>query len=190
MKLLSFAFSKVTPAILKSLVEMLAAVTAGDPALARWFVDLAASAADFAECSLSANCLTILSTTKLAIMPSSKTHKPITGQVKFLEEGADGSGGAGRISSVGQPQWGQSTEVPMASAGNSMCLPHCWHEHLRYLMALMSIGSQRLQHRLDARHFVGAEQIRLAQRGEDGEKRFGAADLLPEIFEGMRQGLA
>src|SRR6266571_1922415 len=178
------------PATIKSLVEMLAAVTAGDPVLARLFVDLAASAPDLPDRSLSANFLTILSPTKLAINPKSRTHKPITGQVRFLGDGADGSGGAGSVSSVGQPQWGQSTEVPMASAGNSMCLPHCWHEHLRYLMALMSIGSQRLQHRLDARHFVGAEQIRLAQRGEDGEKRFGAADLFPEIFEGMRQRLA
>src|SRR6266446_1896634 len=119
------------PATIKSLVEMLAAVAAGDPVLARLFVDLAASAADFVDRSLSANCLTILSTTTLAIIPKSKTHKPITGQVRFLEEGTDGSGGAGSVSSVGQPQWGQSTDVPMASAGNSMCRPHCWHEHLR-----------------------------------------------------------
>src|SRR5713101_5272405 len=119
------------PPTLKSLVEMLGVVTAGDPVLARWFVDLSASATDFADRSLSANCLTILSTTKLAIIPESRTHKPITGQVRFLGDGADSSGGAGRVSSVGQPQWGQSTDVPMASAGNSMCLPHCWHEHLR-----------------------------------------------------------
>src|SRR5216683_2278704 len=52
------------------------------------------------------------------------------------------------------------------------------------------IDLQGFQHRLDARHFVGAEQIRFTQRGEDGEKWFGAADLLPEIFERMRQRLA
>src|SRR6266481_4921116 len=116
------------PATMKSLVEMLAAVTAGDPALARLFVDLAASAPDFPDRFLSANCLTILSPTQLAINPNSRTHKPITGQVRFLGDGADSSGGAGRVSSVGHPQWGQSTDVPMASAANSMCRPHCWHE--------------------------------------------------------------
>src|SRR6266511_1886894 len=49
---------------------------------------------------------------------------------------------------------------------------------------------QRVQHSLDARHFVGAEQVRLAQRGEHREKRLGAADLLAEILESMRQRVA
>src|SRR5712692_247990 len=119
------------PATLKSFVEMLGLVTAGDPALASVFVDLVASGPDVPDRSLSANCLTILSPTKLAIIPKSRTHKPISGQVRFPGDGADCSGGAGRVSSVGQPQWGQSTDVPMASAGNSMCRPPCWHEHLR-----------------------------------------------------------
>ena len=49
---------------------------------------------------------------------------------------------------------------------------------------------QRLQHRLDARDFVRAEQVGLAQRGQHREERLGAADFLAEILEGMRQGMA
>src|SRR5258708_39119771 len=107
------------PATIKSLVEMLAAVSAGDPVLAGLFVALAASAPDFPDRFLSANCLTILSPTTLAIIPKSRTHKPITGQVRFLCDGAGSSGGAGRVRSVGPPHGGQSTHVPMAWGGKS-----------------------------------------------------------------------
>src|SRR5260370_39139050 len=101
------------PATIKPLVEMLATVTAGDPVLARLFVDLAASAPDLPDRSLSANFLTILSPTKLAIIPKSRTHKPITGQVRFLGDGADSSGGAGRVRSVGQSPRGETNGRPM-----------------------------------------------------------------------------
>jgi len=49
---------------------------------------------------------------------------------------------------------------------------------------------QRIQHGLDARDFVGAEQIGLAQCGQHGKERFGAAHLVAEKFKGMRQRVA
>src|SRR3989442_14954167 len=109
------------PATIKSLVEMLGAVPAGDPVLAGLFVDLAASAPDFPDRFFSAKCLTIFSPTKLAIIPKSRTHKPITGQVRFLGDDADSSGGAGMFSSGSKPDWAKSRHRPMGCAGKSVC---------------------------------------------------------------------
>jgi hypothetical protein len=49
---------------------------------------------------------------------------------------------------------------------------------------------QRIQHGLDARDFVCAEQIGLAQRRQHGEERLGAADFLAEKFKRVGQGVA
>src|SRR5205814_3816073 len=51
-------------------------------------------------------------------------------------------------------------------------------------------NSKRVQHRLDPRNFVRAEQIRFAERGQHGEERLGAAHFLSEILEGVGQGVA
>ena len=54
-------------------------------------------------------------------------------------------------------------------------------------------GSKRLhrfQRGLDARDFVRAEQIGLAQRGQHGKERLGAPDFLAEKFKGVRQRVA
>src|ERR1019366_1144228 len=58
------------------------------------------------------------------------------------------------------------------------------------LRQLRSKNLQRVQHRPDARDFVGAEQIRLAQRGKHSEERLGAADFLAEKFKRVRQRVA
>src|ERR1035437_8782579 len=49
---------------------------------------------------------------------------------------------------------------------------------------------QRIEHCLDAGDFMRAEQVGLAQRGQQGEEGFRAAHFLAEILEGMRQGVA
>ena len=49
---------------------------------------------------------------------------------------------------------------------------------------------ERIENRLDAGHFMRAEQIGLAQRGQHGEEGFRTAHFLAEILEGMRQGVA
>src|ERR1044071_9555131 len=46
------------------------------------------------------------------------------------------------------------------------------------------------KHSFDARNFMCAEQIRFAQRGENGEERLGATDFVAEKFKRMGQGMA
>ncbi len=48
----------------------------------------------------------------------------------------------------------------------------------------------RIQHGLDARDFVRAEQIGFAQCGQHGKERFGATDFVPEKFKRVGQGVA
>ena len=48
----------------------------------------------------------------------------------------------------------------------------------------------RLQHRSDARNFMRAEQVSLAQRGQHGKERLGATNFVTEKFKGVRQGMA
>ena len=48
----------------------------------------------------------------------------------------------------------------------------------------------RIHHGLDARDFVSAEQISFAERGEDSEEWFGAADFFAEKFKGVGQRMA
>jgi uncharacterized SAM-dependent methyltransferase len=50
--------------------------------------------------------------------------------------------------------------------------------------------AHRFQHGPDARHFVGAEQVGFAQGGQHGKEGLGAADLLAEKLEGVREGVA
>ena len=49
---------------------------------------------------------------------------------------------------------------------------------------------QGVQHCLDLRHFVGAEEVGFAEGGENGEERLGTADFLAKIFKGVRQRVA
>jgi hypothetical protein len=46
-------------------------------------------------------------------------------QTMVRRDNAGWSGGADKASSVDFPQWGQSVDMPMASAGNSMRPPQC-----------------------------------------------------------------
>src|ERR1700753_3030032 len=46
---------------------------------------------------------------------------------------------------------------------------------------------QRIQHGFDARNFMCAKEIGLAEGSEYGKERFGAADFVLKKFKGMRQ---
>src|SRR6266436_4516900 len=57
-------------------------------------------------------------------------------------------------------------------------------------LAMWLNDSEGLQHRPDARHFVRAKQVGLAQRGQHGKERLRTTHLLAEILEGVRQRVA
>src|SRR5438045_1750057 len=48
---------------------------------------------------------------------------------------------------------------------------------------------QSIQYCFSAIQLVRAERCGFTQRGQHSEERFGAADFLPEIFEGVRQSV-
>ncbi len=62
--------------------------------------------------------------------------------------------------------------------------------HSRLAPTAILVRAQRLEHGTDARDFVRAEQVGLAQCGQHSEERFGATHFLTEILEGMGQGVA
>src|SRR4051794_37105405 len=53
-----------------------------------------------------------------------------------------------------------------------------------------SESTHRLEHGARARNFVSAKQVRLAQRGQHGEERFGATHFLTKEFKRVCQGVA
>ena len=81
--------------------------------------------------------------------------------------------------------------------GRRVSLPPCrrdeFHEALilgkwasRSLALRKSEDPHRIQHRLDARDFVRAKQIRFTQRRQHREERLGAAYFVAEILERVR----